>query len=59
VRVPVIARVLDAERSRYVRLGPQFCVADGESAVQTLSTADFRASLLSPLDGSTPAQANV
>jgi DNA polymerase-3 subunit alpha len=51
VRVPVVARVLDAERSRYVRLGAQFCVADGESALQTLCTADFRASLLSPLDG--------
>jgi len=52
VRVPVVARVLDAKLSRYVRLGPQFCVADGESALHTLSTADFQASLLSPLDGS-------
>jgi DNA polymerase-3 subunit alpha len=50
VRVPVVARVRDAEGSRYVRLGPQFCVADADSAVHTLATADFRASLLAPLE---------
>ena len=49
VRVPVVARVRDAEHSRYVRLGPQFCVADGESALRTLSSAAFRVSLLSAL----------
>jgi len=49
VRVPVVARVLDAQLSRYVRLGPQFCVADGESAVATLTSASFKVSLCSPL----------
>ena len=55
VRVPVVARVLDAEHSRYVRLGAQFCVADADSALLTLASAEFRASLLSPL-GDPPAQ---
>jgi len=49
VRVPVVARVLDAQLSRYVRLGPQFCVADGESAMATLASASFKVSLCSPL----------
>jgi DNA polymerase-3 subunit alpha len=49
VRVPVIARVRDADRSRYVRLGSQFCVADGASALHTLESAAFQVSLLSPL----------
>ncbi|MFM7269896.1 MAG: DNA polymerase III subunit alpha, partial [Cyanobium sp.] len=49
VRVPVVARVRDAERCRYVRLGSQFCVADGESALRTLSSAAFSVSLLSAL----------
>jgi len=49
VRVPVVARVLDAEHSRYVRLGAQFCVADADSALLTLASAEFQASLLSPL----------
>jgi len=57
VRVPVVARVLDAQSSRYVRLGSQFCVADGESALRTLESAAFRVSLLSPLDQPRPAAA--
>lgn len=48
-RVPVVARVQEADHCRYVRLGAQFCVADADSALETLSTAAFRASLLSPL----------
>jgi hypothetical protein len=32
-----------------VRLGQQFCVADADAAVATLSSADFQASLLHPL----------
>jgi DNA polymerase-3 subunit alpha len=49
VRVPVVARLRDADRSRYVRLGAQFCVADGASALRTLESAAFQVSLLSPL----------
>jgi len=49
VRVPVVARVLDAQLSRYVRLGPQFCVADGESALATLTSASFKVSLCAPM----------
>jgi DNA polymerase-3 subunit alpha len=49
VRVPVVARVLDAQLSRYVCLGPQFCVADGELAMATLASASFKVSLCSPL----------
>jgi DNA polymerase-3 subunit alpha len=63
VRVPVIARVRDADRSRYVRLGSQFCVADGASALHTLESAAFQVSLLSPLQEAgaegTPALATV
>jgi DNA polymerase-3 subunit alpha len=50
VRVPVVARVRDSECSRYVRLGAQFCVADGPSALRTLESAAFEVSLLSPLE---------
>ncbi len=50
-RVPVVARVLEADHCRYVRLGAQFCVADADSALHTLSSAAFSASLLSPLRG--------
>ena len=49
LRVPVIALVRQAEQSRYVRLGHQFCVADAEAALSTLTAAEFRASLRSPL----------
>jgi DNA polymerase-3 subunit alpha len=45
-RVPVVARVRASGRSRFVRLGPQFCVSDGLSALQTLESAQFSASLL-------------
>jgi DNA polymerase-3 subunit alpha len=51
VRVPVVARLRDAHQTRYVRLGPQFCVADASAAVQTLAAAEFRAVLRSPLGG--------
>ena len=49
VRVPVVALVKQADQSRYVRLGSQFCVADAPATVQTLASADFRACLRSPL----------
>jgi len=34
---------------RFVRLGPQFCVADVAAALDTLTSADFRARISSPL----------
>ena len=49
VRVPVVARVVAAGESRWVRLGPQFCVADAPAALETLTSARFRAQLCSPL----------
>jgi DNA polymerase-3 subunit alpha len=45
-RVPVVAKVQAAAGCRYVRLGPQFCVGDASSALQTLEAAKFQASLL-------------
>jgi len=49
LRVPVLARINDHQRSSWVRLGQQFCVADADAALATLSSADFQASLLHPL----------
>jgi DNA polymerase-3 subunit alpha len=49
VRVPVVACLRDGERSVFVRLGPQFCVADAFAAVATLTSAEFSARLRSPL----------
>ncbi|MEB3322150.1 MAG: DNA polymerase III subunit alpha, partial [Synechococcaceae cyanobacterium] len=49
LRVPVVARLRQADQARYVRLGAQFCVADAAEAVRTLESADFRASSASPL----------
>lgn len=49
LRVPVLARIKDDQRSSMVRLGPQFCVADADAALATLCSADFQASLLLPL----------
>jgi len=49
VRVPVIARVSGAGDCRWVRLGSQFCVADAPAALETLTSARFRACLRSPL----------
>jgi DNA polymerase-3 subunit alpha len=49
VRVPVVARVAAADDCRWVRLGSQFCVADASAALETLTTARFRARLRSPL----------
>jgi len=49
VRVPVVALVHQANECRYVRLGHQFCVRDGEAAVDTLTAASFMAQLRSPL----------
>lgn len=49
VRVPVIARVVAAGDSRWVRLGSQFCVANAPAALETLTSAHFRARLRSPL----------
>jgi DNA polymerase-3 subunit alpha len=51
VRVPVVARLRDTHQTRYVRLGPQFCVADASAAVATLAAAEFSAMLRSPLHG--------
>ena len=51
VRVPVVARLRDTHQTRYVRLGPQFCVADASAAVATLAAAEFTAILRSPLHG--------
>jgi DNA polymerase-3 subunit alpha len=55
VRVPVVACLRDGERSLFVRLGPQFCVADASAAVATLASAEFTARLGSPLPGATAA----
>jgi len=49
LRVPVLARIKDQQRSFMVRLGQQFCVADADAALATLSSAAFQASLLHPL----------
>ena len=49
LRVPVLARINDHQRSTWVRLGQQFCVADADAALATLNSADFKASLLHPL----------
>jgi DNA polymerase-3 subunit alpha len=49
VRVPVIARVATDGDCRWVRLGSQFCVADAPAALETLTSARFRARLRSPL----------
>ncbi|MCS5700034.1 DNA polymerase III subunit alpha [Cyanobium sp. FGCU-52] len=49
VRVPVVARVQGPAGGCFVRLGHQFCVADAPAAVATLASADFAASLRSPL----------
>lgn len=48
-RVPVVALVRDQEQSRYVRLGYQFCVADGEAAMATLSSASFTVRYSEPM----------
>jgi DNA polymerase-3 subunit alpha len=48
-RVPVVALVRQGDQARFVRLGPQFCVADPAAALTTLSSADFQARLSSPL----------
>ncbi|MFM7086509.1 MAG: DNA polymerase III subunit alpha [Cyanobium sp.] len=49
VRVPVIARVAADGECRWVRLGSQFCVADASAALETLTSARFRAQLRLPL----------
>jgi len=49
VRVPVVACLRDGEQHLFVRLGPQFCVADASAAVATLTSASFSARLRSPL----------
>jgi DNA polymerase-3 subunit alpha len=48
-RVPVVALVHDAGQSRYVRLGPQFCVDNPRAALETLQSAAFSAQVRSPL----------
>jgi DNA polymerase-3 subunit alpha len=47
-RVPVVALVRQGEQTRFVRLGPQFCVGDPAAALSTLNSAHFRARLTSP-----------
>ncbi len=49
VRVPVVACLRDGDRRVFVRLGPQFCVADAGAALETLTSAQFTAQLRSPL----------
>lgn len=44
-RVPVVAKICTEGASRYVRLGHQFCVNNAQSAMQTLESAQFRATL--------------
>jgi DNA polymerase-3 subunit alpha len=48
-RVPVVALVRQGDQARFVRLGPQFCVADPSAALTTLWSADFKARISSPL----------
>jgi DNA polymerase-3 subunit alpha len=48
-RVPVVALVRQGDQARFVRLGPQFCVADPAAAVSTLSSAAFMARISAPL----------
>ena len=48
-RVPVVALVRQNDDIRFVRLGPQFCVADVAAALDTLASADFQARISSPL----------
>jgi DNA polymerase-3 subunit alpha len=47
--VPVVALVRQNDQIRFVRLGPQFCVADVAAALDTLASADFQARVSSPL----------
>jgi DNA polymerase-3 subunit alpha len=47
-RVPVVALVRHNDEIRFVRLGPQFCVADVAAALDTLTSADFQARISSP-----------
>lgn len=49
LRVPVVALVRQAGQTRFVRLGPQFCVGDVGAALDTLIAADFQARISSPL----------
>jgi DNA polymerase-3 subunit alpha len=48
-RVPVVALVREADRLRYVRLGPQFCVDNPAAALETLNSAAFNARVSSAL----------
>ncbi|MCP9809548.1 DNA polymerase III subunit alpha [Cyanobium sp. HWJ4-Hawea] len=48
-RVPVVALVRFEDQTRFVRLGPQFCVGDVNAALSTLTSADFQARITSPL----------
>ena len=49
LRVPVVALVRQAGQTRFVRLGPQFCVGDVGAALDTLTAADFQAHISSSL----------
>lgn len=49
LRVPVVALVRQAGQTRFVRLGPQFCVGDVGAALNTLIAADFQARISSSL----------
>ncbi|MDA0717082.1 MAG: DNA polymerase III subunit alpha [Cyanobacteria bacterium] len=48
-RVPVVALVRQGGQTRFVRLGPQFCVGDVSAAIDTLTAADFQARISSRL----------
>ena len=48
-RVPVVAMVHHRDQTRFVRLGPQFCVADADAALHTLTGAEFQARISAPL----------
>ena len=47
--VPVVALVREGDHTRFVRLGPQFCVADPTAALSTLNAADFQARISASL----------
>ncbi len=44
VRVPVVVSLRDGEKTKYVRLGHQFCVRDADSAMNLLNEKSFKAS---------------
>ena len=43
IRVPVVASIISKSKVSYVRLGHQFCVADPDSAINSLNKSSFKA----------------